>query len=239
MALDVKLLNLCLAAASTETIAAAHDVTYLTRLDHSHVSTKLWIKLRTKLSDAFLFSVSYLTFCMSIAWDLIMSLLKEKLAYLPSKLHSFNKYLFHWNFYRIHLTYFIITIILASVILYGSNTSIHLSYSDAIFLCAWSMTNTGLNTIDLSILTAWQQAVLFLLMPMGDLTIVTVAVAYIRKHYLKKFLREFVQTNKVAQQLANDIEKAHEEEHQRKKDDETNAVPRGPNLKSNYTDSTP
>ena len=138
-----------------------------------------------------------------------MSLLKEKLARVPSKIQSINKYLFHWNFYRIHLTYFIVTIILFSVILYGSNAGFHLSYSDAIFMCASSMTNTGLNTINLSVLTAWQQTILFLLMPMGDLTIVTVAVVYIRKHYFEKRLQEFVQTNSVAKQLADDIEKSH------------------------------
>jgi hypothetical protein len=143
-----------------------------------------------------------------------MSLLRSRLRDALHYIHNLNKYLFHWNFYRIHLTYFIFVIIFSSAILYGSNTSFHLSYSDGIFLCASAMTNTGLNTVNLSVLTAWQQAILFILMLMGDLTIVTVVVVYIRKHYFKKRLRELVEQNKVARQVADDIEKAHRRNHQ-------------------------
>jgi hypothetical protein len=139
-----------------------------------------------------------------------MSLLRSRLRDALHSLHNLNKYLFHWNFYRIHLTYFIFATLLASVILYGSNTSFHLSYSDALFLCASSITNTGLNTVNLSVLTAWQQAILFILMLMGDLTIITVVVVYIRKRYFRKRLRELVERNKVARQVADDIEKSHE-----------------------------
>ena len=153
-----------------------------------------------------------------------MSFFHTKLAQIGPTLRDLNKYLFHWNFYRIHLTYFVIVIILASVILYGSNTSFHVSYSDAIFLCTSSMTNTGLNTLDLSVLTAWQQAILFILMPMGDLTIVTVVVVYIRRHYFKKRLREFVQTNQVAKQLADDIERAHSHGNGETKHGDTNGI---------------
>ncbi len=153
-----------------------------------------------------------------------MSFLQSKLAQVWPTLRDLNKYLFHWNFYRIHLTYFVIVIILASVILYGSNTSFHVSYSDAIFLCTSSMTNTGLSTLDLSVLTAWQQAILFILMPMGDLTIVTVAVVHIRRHYFKKRLREFVQTNQVAKQLADDIERAHSHGNGHTQHRETNGI---------------
>jgi hypothetical protein len=70
------------------------------------------------------------------------------------------------------------------------------------------MTNTGLSTVNLSALTAWQQAILFILMLTGDLTLVTVAVVYIRKHYFKKRVKELVEHNKVARQVADYIEEA-------------------------------
>jgi hypothetical protein len=137
-----------------------------------------------------------------------MSDLRSRSRDALHSLHNLNSCLFHWNFYRIHLAYFVLVIIVASVVLYGSNTSFHLSYADAIFLGASAMTNTGLNTVNLSALTAWQQAILFILMLMGDLTLVTVAVVYIRKHYFKKRLQELVEHNKVTRQVADDIEEA-------------------------------
>jgi hypothetical protein len=93
------------------------------------------------------------------------------------------------------------------------------------------MTNTGLNTVNLSVLTAWQQAILFILMLMGDLTIVTVVVVFIRKHYFKKRLRELVEHNKVARQVADDIEKVNEESHRRMR----NAGKRTPDLQLSET----
>src|SRR4051812_6457869 len=101
-----------------------------------------------------------------------MSVLRSRSSDSLHSLHNLNSSLFYWNFYRIHLIYFVLVIILASVVLYGSNTSFHVSYTDAIFLCASAMTNTGLTTVNLSALTAWQQAILFILMLMGDLTLV-------------------------------------------------------------------
>jgi hypothetical protein len=70
------------------------------------------------------------------------------------------------------------------------------------------MTKTGLTSVNLSALTVWQQVILFILMLMGDLTLVTVIVVYIRKHYFKKRLQELVEHNKVARQVADDIEEA-------------------------------
>lgn len=56
-----------------------------------------------------------------------------------------------WNFYRVHMLYFVVVILLASVIIYGEGlandpTEINgskLRYVDALFLCASAMTTTG------------------------------------------------------------------------------------------------
>ena len=64
---------------------------------------------------------------------------------------SFCKEVFRLNFYRLHMAYFLITVLISSVILYGSgivddpteNYGGHLEYIDALFLCTSAMTATG------------------------------------------------------------------------------------------------
>ena len=55
-----------------------------------------------------------------------------------------------------------------SVVLYASNGQNYVSYPDALFLCVTAATVTGLATIDLSLLTAWQQVILFIQMFCGS-----------------------------------------------------------------------
>jgi hypothetical protein len=145
-----------------------------------------------------------------------MSLFRSKLQDALYFLHNLDGYLFHWTFYRIRPTCFIFVIIVASMILYVSNKSFHLSYSDATVLCTCTVTNTGLTTVNLSALTTRQRAILIILMLMEVLRIVTVVVVYIRKSYFKKHLQELVDHNTVAGRVADDIEKAHHGEHQRR-----------------------
>lgn len=74
----------------------------------------------------------------------------------PSKAKTWVKrYLrndvFVWNFYRVHMLYFIVVIFMTSVIVYGEGiandpTQINgskLRYVDALFICASAMTTTG------------------------------------------------------------------------------------------------
>ena len=63
----------------------------------------------------------------------------------------FRRSLFQVNFYRLHLSYFILTILVSSIIFYGSgrdddSNEINgqpLAYIDALFLCGSAMTATG------------------------------------------------------------------------------------------------
>ncbi|KAJ3775814.1 potassium transporter [Lentinula raphanica] len=48
------------------------------------------------------------------------------------------------------------------------------------------MTETGLSTVNLSTLTAWQQVILYLLMMMGDITMVAWIMVLVRKEYFKR-----------------------------------------------------
>ncbi|THW30617.1 TrkH-domain-containing protein [Aureobasidium pullulans] len=130
---------------------------------------------------------------------------------LPSYLRDIR-----FNFYRLHLCYFIFTILLSSIILYGSTTNgnsdnaqkaFNLRYIDALFLSASAMTNSGLNVVNLGSITGFQQAVLFVLIPMGNVMVVSMSTVYIRKYFFKKKIRHFLQHSKAGRQVAKDIER--------------------------------
>ena len=74
----------------------------------------------------------------------------------------------HLNFYRVHLLFFTITPLFFSGIFYASNGRFHISYIDSLFMCVTSMTVCGLATVNLSSLTGWQQAMLFIQMCLGS-----------------------------------------------------------------------
>jgi hypothetical protein len=68
------------------------------------------------------------------------------------------------NFFRLHLIAFTLIPLIFSGIFYASNGQFHIDFLDSMFLCYSAMTVTGLSTVNLSTLTGWQQAILFLLM---------------------------------------------------------------------------
>lgn len=124
-----------------------------------------------------------------------------------------TKALFRPNFYRIHLLYFILVIVVGSGILYGSSTSsFPLAYIDAIYLCTSAMCNVGLATVNLGSLTGFQQSVLFVMMLMGDLSIVSISVVLVRRYYFSKRIRGFLCQSQASRQIAEDIEERREKE---------------------------
>ena len=111
------------------------------------------------------------------------------------------------NFYRLHLTYFIVVILVFSGILKSSNTTgFNIKYEDALTLATSAMCGVGLNTVDLGILDGFQQAVLFVLMLIGDLTIVSQVVVWVRRYFFKKKLNELLHHSKAAERICQDIE---------------------------------
>jgi hypothetical protein len=137
--------------------------------------------------------------------------LKSWRDHLPSWLRNIRL-----NFYRLHLYYFIFTILLSSIIVYGSTTNgnsgnaqnqFNLRYIDALFLCASAMTNSGLNVVNLGAITGFQQAVLFILIPLGNVMVVSMSTVYIRKYFFRKKIRHFLNHSKAGRQVADDIER--------------------------------
>ncbi|KAJ7662917.1 cation transport protein-domain-containing protein [Mycena rosella] len=90
----------------------------------------------------------------------------------------------HGTFYRLHLTAFTIIPLIAAGIFYACNGRFPVSFLDSLFV--WYATVTvGLSTINLSTITAWQQVILYILMLIGDITVVSWIMVLVRKWYFR------------------------------------------------------
>ena len=119
------------------------------------------------------------------------------------------------NFYRLHVIYFLLTIIISSIIIYGSGingnsgdaeATFKLRYIDAVFLCASAMCNTGLNTVNLHNLTGFQQSILYVLIIIGNVTVTTNATIWIRRYFLRKHMKEFLKHSKAAREMVDEVD---------------------------------
>lgn len=122
---------------------------------------------------------------------------------------------FRLNFYRLHMLYFIVVILVSSIIFYGEglangSTEVNgtkLRYIDALFLCCSAMTTTGLNTVNVGSLTSFQQAMLCVLLLIGNVVFVSTFVVVIRRHYFRRKLAHVVEHSKSGQKVLRDIER--------------------------------
>ncbi|OAA60745.1 Cation transporter [Cordyceps fumosorosea ARSEF 2679] len=74
----------------------------------------------------------------------------------------------NFNFITVHYCYFIVVCLLASGVFWASSSPRGaISYVDCLFVVVSAVTEAGLNTVNLSTMTAWQQAILFLLILCG------------------------------------------------------------------------
>ncbi|UPX12114.1 uncharacterized protein EKO05_0002685 [Ascochyta rabiei] len=118
------------------------------------------------------------------------------------------------NFYRAHMLYFVVVIAVASVVVYGEGIrngprevgGARLSYVDALFLTGSAMTTTGLNPVDLGDLSGFQQALLCILLILGNIPFVSMVVVLIRQNMFRKRMSEVVKHSRTMQRLVQDIE---------------------------------
>lgn len=115
-----------------------------------------------------------------------------------------------WTFYRVHLTAFTITPIIAAGIFYAANGEVHIKFVDALFVCTSSMTVTGLVTFNISTATAFQQAILFFLMCIGNISAVSVTMVWVRRHFFRVKFDYIVKNSAKARQRADDVERKEE-----------------------------
>jgi len=92
----------------------------------------------------------------------------------------------HANFITIHYAYFIITCLVASVVFWASSTSFPVSYVDSLFLVVSAMTESGLNPVNLSQITTWQQVLLWILMVIGSTVWVSILTVLARKRAFER-----------------------------------------------------
>eukprot|EP00898_Chlorokybus_atmophyticus_P002961 jgi/Chlat1/3666/Chrsp24S03841 len=98
----------------------------------------------------------------------------------------------HLTYYRLHLTYFIVTILISSIFMWGNwgeNTQ-RLRYIDALFLSTSAMSVTGLATVDMASLSVLDQVVLTLLMLAGSQVFMSLIPVFVRRYYFKRAVLE-------------------------------------------------
>ncbi len=144
---------------------------------------------------------------------------------------------FQPNFYRLHLSYFVCVILVSSAILHGSSThGFNLRFIDALFLASSALCGVGLNTVNLGILNGFQQATVSVLMLMGDLTIITQSVIWVRRFFFRRKLKDLLQHSRAAEDIAEGIEWDQQLAH----DDHSNGPNEAANIKASRTrDSSP
>ncbi|CAI6080659.1 unnamed protein product [Clonostachys chloroleuca] len=98
------------------------------------------------------------------------------------------------NYITIHYAYFIIVIVVSSLIFWGSSSSFNsVDYVDSLFLVTSALTTTGLNTTNLSQLTTWQQVQLWFLFMIGSPLWISFWTVIIRRYAFEKRFEDIVQ----------------------------------------------
>ncbi|QGA21251.1 hypothetical protein EYB26_008961 [Talaromyces marneffei] len=98
------------------------------------------------------------------------------------------------RFLTIHYTYFIGMCMLTSVIFWGASTPARsVRYIDALFFAVSAMTETGLNTINLSTLNMFQQVILCFLSIVGSTIWVSIAIVLVRRRAFEKRFSDIVE----------------------------------------------
>lgn len=102
------------------------------------------------------------------------------------------------NFITIHYAYFVVVTLLTSVIFWGSSSPARsISYVDSLFLTVSAMTEAGLNTVNLSQMTTWQQVLLWLLILFGGAIWVSIwTVAFRLQYAFEKRFEDIVRTER-------------------------------------------
>ena len=98
------------------------------------------------------------------------------------------------NYITVHYAYFISTIIVATLIFWGSSVPAHsVGWWDSMFMVTSAITASGLNTVNLSQLTTFQQAELCFLMIIGSQVLISYATIAFRKHIFEKRFEDIVE----------------------------------------------
>lgn len=124
-----------------------------------------------------------------------------------AKLRSFGRWCGkNLNFFRVHVLVFTLTPLIAAGIFYACNGENHIKFIDALFCCVSAMTVTGLVTINISTANGGQQAILFILMCIGNISAVSVTMIWIRRSFFRRKFDHVVRRNAKVRKRVDDIE---------------------------------
>ncbi|KAI1333645.1 TrkH-domain-containing protein [Xylariaceae sp. FL0016] len=108
--------------------------------------------------------------------------------------HAIKPYVPPVNFITLHYAYFIITSVLAAMIFWSSSSPARsIGWWDSLFMVMSALTNSGLNTINVSQLTTFQQVELCILMIMGSQVLISWVTVAFRKHIFEKRFEDIVE----------------------------------------------
>ncbi|KAI1409933.1 TrkH-domain-containing protein [Hypoxylon sp. FL1857] len=97
------------------------------------------------------------------------------------------------NYITLHYAYFIGTTIVASLIFWGSSIPAYsIGWWDSVFMVMSAITATGLNTVNVSQLTTFQQVELWVLMIIGSQVLISYVTIAFRKHIFEKRFEDIV-----------------------------------------------
>ena len=117
---------------------------------------------------------------------------REKIVRLRARLPELN-------FIMLHYLYFICVCLITSVIFYGSSEpGFSTSYTNSLFLVVSAMTEAGLNTVNLSTMTTFQQVMLWFLIIIGSSIWVSIFTVLTRKKYFESRFKNIVKRQKEA-----------------------------------------
>lgn len=128
-----------------------------------------------------------------------MKLLRKMRASMRANPHliRIRSFLPPLNFITVHYTYFITVCLISSLIFWGSSRpNMSISYTDSLFLVISAMTEAGLNTVNLSQMTLFQQIVLWVLIQMGSSILVSISTVLIRKRVFEQRFEGVVRRTK-------------------------------------------
>ncbi|KAI4602465.1 hypothetical protein KJ359_009709 [Pestalotiopsis sp. 9143b] len=98
------------------------------------------------------------------------------------------------NFITLHYAYFIVTAIVGALVFWGSSAPQYsIGWWDSLFMVMSALTASGLNTVNLSQLTTFQQVQLCILMMMGSQVIISYFTIAFRKRIFEKRFEDIVE----------------------------------------------
>ncbi|KAL7619522.1 hypothetical protein AAE478_010062 [Parahypoxylon ruwenzoriense] len=116
---------------------------------------------------------------------------------LTAAARAVRPYLPPVNYITLHYAYFIGTTIVATLIFWGASAPAYsIGWWDSMFMVMSALTATGLNTVNVSQLTTFQQVELCVLMMIGSQVLISYVTIAFRKHIFEKRFEDIVKTER-------------------------------------------